>query len=222
MPLFRDLKPARRWSLAFAGLICLAGTVVAVVPGWRVGVLKSAGWMLVAEDAPARADVIVISSDALDSLAGLLEAADLVRAGLATRVAIPQHRSSTARKEFARRGVSTPNVDAVMTQLLHSLGVSDVVVIPSVVGTVDEGNVLQRWCTANSVQSLLFISEPDHSRRTRRVLNRALGDQGIRVIVRYSRHSEFDPDSWWLSRGGQRVEAVESQKLLLDWIAHPF
>jgi hypothetical protein len=40
--------------------------------------------------------------------------------------------------------------------------------------------------------------------------------------VRYSRYSEFDPDSWWLTRGGQRIQAVESEKLLLDLLRHPF
>jgi uncharacterized SAM-binding protein YcdF (DUF218 family) len=222
MPPFRDLKRGQRLALALLCLATLTVMLVAAVPSWRLSVLQAAGWMLVAEDVPAKVDVIVISSDAIDSLGGLLEAADLVHAGLSTRVAIPEHRSSAALEEFSRRGVSLPNIDSQVTQLLNSLGVRDVVVIPSVVGTVDQGNVLQRWCAANGVQSVLFISAPDHSRRTRRVLERTLGRHGVHVVVRYARHSDFDPDSWWHSRGGQRTEAVESEKLLLDWLAHPF
>jgi hypothetical protein len=40
-------------------------------------------------------------------------------------------------------------------------------------------------------------------------------------MVRYARYSEFDPDSWWQTRGGQRTQAVESQKLLMDILRHP-
>jgi uncharacterized SAM-binding protein YcdF (DUF218 family) len=94
-------------------------------------------------------------------------------------------------------------------------------VIPPVVGTVDEGKVLQKWCAAHSIHSILFVSVADHSRRTRRVLDRALIPGGIRVMVRYARYSEFDPDSWWQTRGGQRTQAVESQKLLMDILRHP-
>jgi hypothetical protein len=54
------------------------------------------------------------------------------------------------------------------------------------------------------------------------VLARALGRHGVSVTVRYSRYSEFDPDSWWQTRGGQRIQAIESQKLLVDLLRHPF
>jgi uncharacterized SAM-binding protein YcdF (DUF218 family) len=82
--------------------------------------------------------------------------------------------------------------------------------------------VLRQWCAEHSIHSVLFVSLPDHSRRTRRVLNRALGQQGIEVTVRYARFSEFDPDSWWSTRGGQRIQAVETEKLLADYLLHPF
>jgi uncharacterized SAM-binding protein YcdF (DUF218 family) len=97
-----------------------------------------------------------------------------------------------------------------------------VIVIPAVAGTVDEGKVLQQWCAEQAIHSVLFVSVTDHSRRTRRTLDRALGRHGIRVMVRYARYSEFDPDSWWQTRGGQRTEAIESEKLLLDLVRHPF
>jgi hypothetical protein len=54
------------------------------------------------------------------------------------------------------------------------------------------------------------------------VLNRALHQDGITVTVRWTRFSQFDPDSWWQTRNGQRVEIVESQKLIADVLRHPF
>jgi len=52
-------------------------------------------------------------------------------------------------------------------------------------------------------------------------LERNLGQHGIQVAVRWARFSQFDPDHWWQDRNGQRVEIVESQKLLLDFLRHP-
>jgi len=54
------------------------------------------------------------------------------------------------------------------------------------------------------------------------VLDRALRGQDVRVMVRYARFTEFEPDTWWQTRGGQRTQAVESEKLLLDLLRHPF
>ena len=199
----------------------MLGTVsVASVPAWRHSLLRTAGWTLVVQDAPAKADIIVVSSDSLS--AGMLEAADLVKAGFASRVAIFDRPDTVLQKELARRGAPRYDPKGFLIQVLRSQGVSDIVVLPEVVGTVDEGRVLQQWCAANSIHSLLFISVTDHSRRTRRVLDRALGHHGVRVMVRYARWSQFDPDSWWQSRYGQRVQITESEKLLVDILRHPF
>jgi len=61
-----------------------------------------------------------------------------------------------------------------------------------------------------------FCRVSDHSRRTRRVLDRALGRHGVKVIVRYTHWSEFDPDTWWQDRDGQRVQIEESRSS--SWI----
>jgi uncharacterized SAM-binding protein YcdF (DUF218 family) len=220
MPLFRDLRPAVRFCLGLLGILVLGTVIAASIPASRHSLLRSAGWALVAEDPPAQADIIVISIDALG--AGILEAADLAHAGFASRVAIFDRPVTRMSREFARRGVQSLDLKSVSLGLLHGLGITDIAVIPPVLGTVDEGKILAQWCAANSIHSILFISVPDHSRRTRRVLDRALGRRGVRVMVRYARYSEFDPDSWWQTRGGQRTQVIESQKLLVDILRHPF
>jgi uncharacterized SAM-binding protein YcdF (DUF218 family) len=202
------------------GIATLGALIAAGVPASRHSLLRSVGWALVAQDAPAKADVIVIAVDAKG--AGILEAAGLLRAGFAPRIAIFDPPITQVQREFARRGVEYVEPGISSIQLLRALGIGDIAVIPAADGTVEEGRVLQQWCAANSVHSMLFVSVADHSRRTRRVLDRALGRHGVSVRVRYSRYSEFDPDSWWLTRGGQRIQAVESEKLLLDLLSHPF
>jgi hypothetical protein len=220
MPLVRRRKPVSRWAIGLLGTVTLAVVITAGIPALRHSVLRSAGWALVAEDPPGKADIIVISTDALG--AGILEASDLFHAGFAPRVAIFDRAPTKVALELGRRGAHSLDLKEFSIQQLHELGIADISVIPPVVGTVDEGKVLREWCVANSIHSILFVSVPDHSRRTRRVLDRYLAQHGIKVMVRYARVAEFDPNSWWRSRGGQRVELVEAQKLLLDVLRHPF
>jgi hypothetical protein len=216
----RLLERRSRWAVLFLAGLLVAAALIASLPALRYPALRAVGWMLVAEDPPAKADVVVISSDALG--AGILEAADLVHAGYASRVAIFDRPVTGVSRELARRGAQPFDLRAISIQMLQQLGITDVLVMPVVVGTVDEGKVLHEWCAAHDIHSILFVSVRDHSRRTRRVLDRALVRHGVQVIVRYARFSDFDPDSWWQSRGGQRVEAVETEKLLMDYLLHPF
>ena len=176
--------------------------------------------MLVAEDPPAKADIIIVSTDSL--AAGILEAGKLVDAGYASRVALFERPPTALQDELKRRGLPYVDLQAASIELLHALGITAIETIPAVVGTNDEGEVLQKWCDAKAIRSVLFVSVTDHSRRTRRVLGRALARHGIAVTVRWARFSQFDPDTWWQSRNGQRVAITESQKLLVDVLRHPF
>jgi hypothetical protein len=192
-----------------------------LVPAPRAALLRAAGRMLVAEDPLQRADVIVIAADA--GAAGVLEAADLVRAGIASRVALFSPAATLAARELMRRGVRIQDSLAVMTEELRALGVASIVQIPQpVTGTEDEGRRLHGWCRLAGIHSIVFVSTADHSRRTRRVLRRALRGTGVSLIERAARYSPFAPEGWWNTRAGTRTELVESEKLLLELMRHPF
>ena len=209
----------RSLLLLTAGILLAIAALVAV-PDLRHALLRRAGWLLVASDTGRAADVIVIATDA--DGAGVLEAVDLVHAGLASRVAVFADPPDAVDEEFLRRGVPYFDAAAISTQQLHSLGVKDVVRIPrSVAGTQDEGKVLPEWCDRQGYRTIIFISTADHSRRVRRVLSRAMAGHAAQVLVRYSRYSDFNPDQWWSARGTIRTEIVETEKLLLDFILHP-
>ena len=74
-----------RWARILA-VIVLAGSLVAGIPALREPILRAAGWALVVTDSVEPADIIVLAAD--PSGAGVLEAADLVHSGIATRVAV--------------------------------------------------------------------------------------------------------------------------------------
>jgi uncharacterized SAM-binding protein YcdF (DUF218 family) len=201
-------------------VVALAAAAIVVVPSVREPVLRTAGWALVVNEPIAPADIIVITLDS--NGAGALEAADLVQSGIATRVAVFADPPSGEDDEFIRRGLPYEDASARQIHQLRWLGVTDVVQIPRTeVGTESEGQVLPPWCDQHQFRSIVFVAARDHSRRSRRMLDRVMKGHPTRVTVRPARYSSFDPDRWWETRGGVRTEIVELQKLMLDVVLHP-
>ncbi len=196
----------------------MSATVIGV-PGIREPILRSAGWALVVDEPIGPVDIIVVAADA--DGAGALEAADLVRNGIATRVAVFADPPDSIDREFLRRRVPYEDAAARLTGQLRALGVTDVEQIPRAKGTEAEGQVLPGWCTQRQFRSIVVVSVSDHSRRLRRVIHRFMKGHPTRVTVRPARHSAFDPDRWWETRDGVRTEIIELQKLLLEIIRHP-
>ena len=209
----------RRWPLVLVAVTLAAIAAIAIRP-LREPVLQAAGWALVVSEPVAPADVIVLSLDS--GGAGALEAADLVRGGIAKRVAVFLDPPSGEDLEFIRRGLPYEDASARQVRQLRSLGVTDIMQISGPdAGTEEESNVLPAWCKEHHIRSMVFIVAKDHSRRARRALERAMKGSGVRFMVQPARYSSFDPDRWWQSRGGIRIALIELQKLLLDLIRHP-
>jgi hypothetical protein len=209
-----------RRSQIVAAIVLLLIAPVVLIPGLRKPTLRAAGWALVVNDPIAPADVIVVAVDAEGG--GVLEAADLVHAGIAKGVGIFADPVSPADREFIRRGILYEDTAARSARQLRSLGVMTIEQIPgTVTGTEAEGRLLVEWCVRRQYRSVVVVSNTDHSRRLRRVFRRTMRGDGLNVSVRSARYSTFDPDRWWTTRGGIRTEIVEFQKLLLDVARHP-
>jgi hypothetical protein len=201
-------------------MVALAAAAIVAVPSIRESVLRAAGWALVINKQVAPADIIVISLDS--GGAGVLEAADLVQSGIATRVAVFADPPNGEAREFMRRGL--PYEDASTTQIrqLKSLGVTEIMQIPRTdAGTEGSGQALPPWCDQHQFRSIVFVAAKDHSRRSQRVLDRAMKGNPTRVTVQPTRYSNFNPDRWWKTRDSTRTEIIELQKLVLDLILHP-
>ena len=214
---------AFRWSkrLGVLVLVLVALTAFAslAVRFIREPVLRAAGWALVTSEPGAPADVIVLTVDS--GPAGSLQAAALVQKGISKQVAIFTEPPNEEEREFIRLGVPYENAAARQMKQLRSLGMTDVVQISEVDGSEGEGLVLPQWCDEHQFGSIIVVATKDHSRRLRRVLDRAMKGHLTRVAVQPARYSSFDPDRWWKTRGGIRIEIIELQKLLLDFALHP-
>jgi uncharacterized SAM-binding protein YcdF (DUF218 family) len=209
-----------RWAAIIAALALVVFAILAIRP-IREPVLRAAGWALVVKDEPvAPADVIVVSIDS--DGAGALEAADLVHSGVSKRVAVFQDPPSGEDFEFIRRGLPYEDAGARQIRQLKMLGVTDVTQIAKIDGTESEGRMLAQWADQQRLGSMVVVSNKDHSRRMRRVLDRDMKGHPTQATVRAARYSSFDPDRWWESRNGVRTAIFELQKLFLDFVRHPF
>jgi hypothetical protein len=207
-----------RWPVIAASTIF--GLILVAFFVGRHSLLRTAGWMLVADDPIRPADAIVIAVDAGD--AGVLEAADLVRSGVSQTVALFDGPPSDVDRELTRRGVNLDDEGHHKTRLLRTLGVDRVELIPwRITGTEDEGHIFPKWCDELQLRSVIIVTSADHTRRLRRVFHRAMKGRATTVMVRRAHFSQFDPDRWWSDRDGVRTEVVELEKLLFDIIRHP-
>jgi hypothetical protein len=217
----QDMAPRRRRWIAIVLAVALAGAASVFVPAIRTQVLRAAGWTLVIANAPAEpADLIIVAVDA--DGAGVLEAADLVHEGVATRVAVFADPPDPMDRELIRRGVPYEDRAARSIQQLKALGIEGTEQIPiAVAGTEDEGRVLPDWCDQRGLRSVVIVSSSEHSRRLRRVLHRSMKGRRTKVTVRPARYSTFNADRWWTTRDGIRSAIVELEKLILDLVRHP-
>jgi hypothetical protein len=189
---------------------------------FREPILRSFGHVLVVDDpvGSTKADVIVVP--AWTQAAGALEAADLVHAGVAPRVAVLIDAPDRTDVELVRRKVMSTATTSWLTNLLKELQVEEVETIAdSGDGTSEESAMLPALCDQHGWRTVIVVSLPDHSRRLHRLLRRSMNGRPTRILVRTARYAPFDPNTWWRSRGGIRIGLQESQKLLLDFMLHP-
>jgi hypothetical protein len=103
-------------------VVAVAATAIVFVPSVREPILRAAGRVLVVNEPIAPSDVIVVSLDSAG--AGALEAADLVKRGIATRVAVfTDPPSGEEDYEFIRRGLPYDDASARQIRQLRELGV---------------------------------------------------------------------------------------------------
>ena len=215
----RAVPQRLKWA-AGPFVVALGLTAIAFVPSIRMPALAAVGRALVVSEPVGPADIIVVSLDS--GGAGALEAADLVRGGIAKQVAIFTDPPSGEDWEYIRRGLPYEDESARQTRQLRSLGVTDILEIQRFeAGTDGEGQVLFSWCDQHDFRSVVFVTARDHSRRTKRVLDRAMGTRATRITVRSASYSSFDPERWWETRTGVQTAIIELQKLVFDVVLHP-
>src|SRR5687768_8529235 len=201
-------------------LLLVAAVVIGASGALTPSIVRGIGGVLVATDDLEVVDVIVVPGWTHE--AGALEAADLYKRGIASRVAVLEPEPGPSRQELVRRGVVATG-DAWVVSLMRRLGVQTIEVIPGhSTGTDADGKLIASWLEQNHMRSAVVVATSEHSRRLRRIMHRALEDKAVSVLVVSARLSTYEPERWWKTRTGVRTTVIELQKLLLDVATHPF
>lgn len=208
------------WGCRIALAILLIGAGTMVVPVIRRSILRAAGGALVANDPLERVDLIVVMFDTDGG--GALEAADLLRSGFGSRVAVfSDPPDPVVDREFLRRGLPYEDMAAREIRQLMAVGIEQVERIPKPTSRAAEGPILAKWCNERRFHSVVVITNLSESRRVRRELHRSLKPHHIRLVIRSAPYADFHPDRWWQTRGEIRTEIEGLESLLFDMVLHP-
>jgi uncharacterized SAM-binding protein YcdF (DUF218 family) len=188
---------SRRFKIVY---ITLASLLVVACAGWwwRAPLLRGAARLWIVDDAPARADAIVILGGGLDSRP--TEAARLYHQGLAPRILVMQPELS----RVTRMGLVIDYYSLTRTLLLMDKVPAEAIVpLPqSVRSTFDEANALATWARANNAHQFLVPTDLFHTRRARWILRRILNqpEDDIRMIP--TNPKDYTAADWWQQEEG--------------------
>jgi uncharacterized SAM-binding protein YcdF (DUF218 family) len=191
-----------------------AATIGLLVYLLSAPILSSVGRQLVDVDPLERADAMLVLASGLDRV---IEAADLYQQGYSRLVLLTEVPRDASEQFLLDRGISVELSEARRKRILEALGVpaDAIVILPGIVSsTADEGRVFARWAKGRRIRSLLVVTSPYHTARTRLTFRHMLQEQAIAVRMHGSTLAPFPPDSWWRSRDNLRAGIIELQKLL--------
>jgi uncharacterized SAM-binding protein YcdF (DUF218 family) len=79
--------------------------------------------------------------------------------------------------------------------------------------TRDEAKDVRALVNNKDVYSLIVVTDPYHTLRTRMIWNEVFANSGIKIIVRPARESWYKSSTWWLSAEGWRNTLNEYVKI---------
>lgn len=211
----------RRIRVAIVMVLVLGG--LAVIPGVRHAVLRNLGGLLVVADSIEPGDVVVISESggAGEFQAAEIEASELYRRHLFSRVMLLMPSPDPVDEELARRGVRLENP---VLSTLRQLGIPDSAMIVADAGeggTTESTRALASWVRDHPSRVLVIIGAA-HARRYRRALRRVWPSAVPPPRVTFPQRTVFRRDDWWQSRRTLRDGLFELEKLAWDFASHPW
>ena len=162
----------------------------------RHPLLRFAGGVWIVNEPPQPSDAIVMLSD--DNFEGdrAAEAADLFKAGWAPRV--------IASGRYLRPYAGIVELE---THDLESRGVPAIAIVPlgqRATDTREECIAIGQLLSSHGWKRVLLVTSNYHTRRAEYLCQRALA-QGTALRVVSAPDTEYDPNTWWQTRGGVKI-----------------
>jgi uncharacterized SAM-binding protein YcdF (DUF218 family) len=181
--------------------------------------LRFAGSYLITRDAPVKADMAVVLSG--QPYLRVPEAARLYHEGSIAKILLINEPRPRGQDDLLRVGIRYPDSLEVSRQLLEALRVprGGILTIPDRAdSTQTEAEMVSRFLSGRSVQTLLIVTSKAHSARARKVFEASLGSK-VTLVMHPVPADPFDPDRWWRDRMDFR-QVVWEYAALMDWWLH--
>lgn len=199
----------RRYRCVFAALV-VTGFFIIVLQ--REAVLSSMGrWLNVAGKLAEPVDAVMVLGGAAKTRPFV--AVEVVRAGLARKVLIPQVELSDENRD----GLVPTEQDVLRRILLRSGVAPDAVVLltKAVNSTEQEAQVAAAYLLAHPDERLAVVTSDFHTRRARFLFSRACSKNSGNLIFIAAPADDFDASNWWHCESG--LISYLDEYLKLGW-----
>jgi uncharacterized SAM-binding protein YcdF (DUF218 family) len=197
-----------RWRLFLWLAAC---GVLASLYFCRARLLPVAGGWLDVGERPRLADAIMLLNG--DENGRPLAAAALVKGKWASRVLVTKTRLSPR----AIQGLTLPEHE-INRRVLLACGVPDrdiVLLEGPAESTYDEAAALAAYLQNTPNQRLMIVTSSPHTRRTRWVFSRILGDRVRQISIVSAPTDDYQMETWWWNRSGFESILGEYVKLVI-------
>jgi uncharacterized SAM-binding protein YcdF (DUF218 family) len=186
-------------------LSCLV--ILILLPILVLGILVVMGAVLVIADPLEKADAIVVLSGGED--VRLQEAISLYKEEYAETIILTE---TGAKVEGYNSQYSSEQRLYLIYAEIPSSAIQ--IIGKHAASTREEAKLVRTQAANTNIHTLIVVTDPYHTLRTRMIWKDVFKDSGIKIIVRPARGSWYKSTSWWMSTAGWENTISEYAKLL--------
>jgi len=177
-------------------------------------VLKLLASGLVVNQPIIKSDVVIVLGG--NSPSRILEAIDILKAGLAANIIITRGAKPEGSEYLSSRNISYPEEADRNILVAEKLGINekDIFLLPGrVYSTKEEAEAIKDIALKNGYKSLIIATSKSHSRRAELIFKRIFKNSGINVLIKPSKYDSFDPDNLDINKNHWKEVVLEYQKI---------
>jgi uncharacterized SAM-binding protein YcdF (DUF218 family) len=116
-----------------------------------------------------------------------------------------------------REGEKVSDTTILFKDTARNLGVPDTAILvtdQAAFSTLEEAQQTLKLANRNSFKSLIIVTDPFHTFRTRLIFHSVFRDSGIDIYVRPVRNHWYRSTNWWMTADGRQATVSEYLKIL--------
>jgi uncharacterized SAM-binding protein YcdF (DUF218 family) len=170
--------------------------------------LTTAGGILIIADPLRKSDAVVVLSGG----------GDMSRMEEGARIYLEKNAQWLILTETTpREGEKVSDTTILFKDTARNLGVPDSAILvtdQAAFSTLEEAQQTLKLSNRNSLKSLIIVTDPFHTFRTRLIFRSVFKDSGIDIYVRPVRNHWYRSTNWWMTADGRRATVSEYIKIL--------